>query len=79
MQTYVEQLEAWTANNRASWKHVRIDTIPQHPDLLIIALDGDPAPPPKKKGPSPKFLPMSIVVKRSPISATDEHLWRLFG
>jgi len=27
-------------------------------------LDGDPAPPPKKRGTAPNFRPMSIVVKR---------------
>jgi len=36
-------------------------------------LDGDPALP-LKRGHSPHFRPMSIVVKRSPISATAEHL-----
>ena len=37
-----------------------------------------PPPPPKKKiirGIAPKFRPMSIVAKQSPISATAEHLW----
>jgi len=38
-----------------------------------IALDGDPAPPPQK-GTAPNFRPMSIVAKRSPISATAEPL-----
>ena len=38
-----------------------------------IVLDGDPAPLPKK-GHAPNFRPMSIVAKRSPISATAEHL-----
>jgi len=44
-----------------------------------IVLDGDPAPLPKKGGtaPIPKFRLMSIVVKRSPISATAEHLSKL--
>jgi len=37
-----------------------------------IVLDGDPAPP---KGRSPNFRPMSIMAKRSPISATAEHLF----
>jgi len=38
-----------------------------------IVLDGDPAPP--KKGHSTgTFRPVSIVGKRSPISATAEHL-----
>jgi len=35
-------------------------------------LDGDPATP-RKKGTAPNFRPMSIVAKRSPISATAEH------
>jgi len=43
-----------------------------------IVLNGDPiAPPPPKNGgaqPLPNFWPMSIVAKRSPISATAEHL-----
>ena len=42
-----------------------------------IVLDVDPAPLPKKVGHSssiPSFSPMSIVAKRSPISATAEHL-----
>ena len=39
-----------------------------------IVLDGDPAPPPQKNGHSPHFRPMSSVAKRSPISATAEHL-----
>ena len=37
-----------------------------------VVLDGDPAPP--KKGTAPNFRLMSIVAKRSPISATAEHL-----
>jgi len=32
---------------------------------------------PSKKGTAPNFGPMSIVAKRSPISATAEHLYRL--
>ena len=36
-------------------------------------LDGDPAPSPKRCT-APNFRPMSIVTKRSPISATGEHL-----
>jgi len=42
-----------------------------------IVLDGDqaPPPPPKKKGAASNFRPMSIVAKRSPISATAEHLF----
>ena len=39
-----------------------------------IFSDGDPA---SSKGHSPNFRPISIVAKRSPISATAEHL--LFG
>jgi len=39
-----------------------------------IVLHGDPAPPPKR-GAAPNFRPMSIVTKRSPISATAEHLF----
>jgi len=43
-----------------------------------IALDGDPAPP--KVAQRPNFRPMSIVAKRSPTSATAEHLLLLvFG
>ena len=38
-----------------------------------IVLDADPAPSPR--GTAPKFRPMSIVAKRSPISATAEHLF----
>ena len=38
-----------------------------------IVLDWDPAPPPKK-GRAPNFRPTCIVTKRSPISATAEHL-----
>jgi len=38
-----------------------------------IVLDGDPAPP-KKGHSTPDFRPMSIVAKRSPISATADHL-----
>jgi len=38
-----------------------------------IALDGEPASPPQW-GTDPNFRPMPIVTKRSPISATAEHL-----
>jgi len=38
-----------------------------------IVLDGDPAPPKGLQQP-PSFWPMSVVAKRSPISATAEHL-----
>jgi len=41
-----------------------------------IVLDRDPAPRPKRgTAPAPNFRPMSIVAKRSPISATAEHLF----
>ena len=39
-----------------------------------IELDEDPAASPPKKVSVPHFRPMSIVAKRSPISATAEHL-----
>jgi len=42
-----------------------------------IVLDGDPAPPPPKRGHSPNFRPISIVTKQSPISATAELLYIL--
>ena len=50
---------------------MEIGLVPGH-----ILLDGDPAPPhpPSKMDTVPNFLPMSIVAKRSPISATAEHL-----
>jgi len=38
-----------------------------------IVLDGAQLPTPKRRG-APNFRPMSIVAKRSPISATAEHL-----
>jgi len=41
-----------------------------------IVLHGDQAPPPKR-GAAPNFRPMSIVAKRSPISATAQHLFTL--
>ena len=37
-----------------------------------IVLDGDPAP--TKRGRAPNVPPMSIMAKRSPISATPKHL-----
>jgi len=37
-------------------------------------LDEDPGPP--KRGTAPNFRPMSIVAKRSPISATAELLYK---
>jgi len=42
-------------------------------DSSYIVLDGDPAPPPQKKGGTaapPTFRRMSIVAKRLPISST---------
>jgi len=39
-----------------------------------IVLHGDPAPPPHKVHGAPLLWPMSVVAKRSPISATAEHL-----
>ena len=41
-----------------------------------IVLHGDPVPPSQKRGTAPNFRPMSIVAKRSPISATAEHFVR---
>ena len=38
-----------------------------------IVLDGDPAPPPQRST-APNFRRLSIVAKRSPISATAEQL-----
>jgi len=40
-----------------------------------IVLDGDPAPPIVRGTVGPTFWPMSIVAKRSPISATAELLF----
>jgi len=40
-----------------------------------IVLDGDPAPPRKGAQQPATFWPMSIVAKRSPISATAEFLF----
>ena len=42
-------------------------------DPSDVVLDGDPATLPKR-GTAPNFRPMSIMAKRSPISATAEHL-----
>ena len=43
-----------------------------------IVLDEDPATfPPKGAQQPPSFRPMSIVAKRSPISATAEHLFHI--
>jgi len=45
-----------------------------------IVLDGDPVPTsPPKRDTAPNCRPMSIVTKRSPISATAEHLSDNFG
>ena len=41
-------------------------------------LDGDPVPPTKRGTAAPTFRSMSLVTKRSPISATAEHLFLLF-
>ena len=46
----------------------KVGLVPGH-----IVLDGDPGPPPQR-GTAPNFRPMFIVAKRSPISATAEHL-----
>ena len=43
-----------------------------------IVIDGDPVPPPQKKGgTAPNFRSMSIVAIRSPISATAECLYHM--
>jgi len=42
-----------------------------------VVLDGDPAPPERGTA-APSFRPMCIVAKRSPISATAEHLYHIF-
>jgi len=43
-----------------------------------IVLNVDPAPPPQKRAQQPTtFWPMSIVAKRSPISATAELLFKI--
>jgi len=39
-----------------------------------IVLDGDPVPLKGTQPPPPNFRPMSVVAKRSPISAIAEHL-----
>jgi len=43
-----------------------------------IVLDGDPQPPRNRQRPKHTFRPMSVVAKRSPISATAEHLLRTY-
>ena len=40
-----------------------------------VVLEGTRAPPPQKMGTAPTFRPMSVVAKRSPISATARHLF----
>ena len=40
-----------------------------------IVLEGDPAPRPPKRDTVSNFRPMSVVAKRSVISATVEHLY----
>ena len=50
------------------WTDQEVSFGPSH-----IVLDGDPAPPsPKGAQQPPSFRPMSIMAKRSPISATAE-------
>jgi len=43
-----------------------------------LVLDEDPAHP-KKEHSTPNFRPMSTVDERSPISATAEHLFKLYN
>jgi len=40
-----------------------------------IVLDGDPVPPKGGGAQRPNFGPMSVVAKRSPVSATAEHFF----
>jgi len=42
-------------------------------DLGADVLDGEPVPPPQEKGAQSPFSAMSIVAKRSLISATAQH------
>ena len=50
----------------------KVDLGPGH-----IVLDGDPAPAaPEKKDRAPNVRPLYIVAKRSPISATADHLFQ---
>ena len=42
-----------------------------------IMLDGDPAPPTERSTAAPAFRPMSVVAKRSPISAIAELLFHI--
>jgi len=65
MLVYCGQMVGWIKMKLG----VEIGLDPSH-----IALDGDPAPLPKGAQPL-SFWPMSIVAKRSPISATAEHLY----
>ena len=44
-----------------------------------LVIDETQLPPSKKNGTAPNFRTMSIVAKRSPISATAEHLSDNFG
>ena len=52
---------------------MEVDLGPGH-----IVLDGDPAPPERGTA-APLFSALSIVAKRSPISATEEHSLKLDG
>jgi len=52
----------------ATWYEGRLRPRPH------CVIHGNPAPPKGGGGTAPNFLPMSIVAKRSPISATAEHL-----
>ena len=53
----------------ASWYEGR----PRPGHIVLHGYDGDPVSP--IRGTAPNFWPMSIVAKRSPISATAEHLF----
>jgi len=55
----------------AGWIKVPLGTMVGF-GLGNVVLDADPASP--QKGTHPNFQPMSVVAKRSPISATAEHL-----
>jgi len=56
----------------AGWIKMPLDVeVGLGPDHIV--LDGDPAAPIRAQ--SPNFRPVSIVAKRSPISATAEHLF----
>jgi len=59
-------------NQTAGWIKMPLGTkVSLGPDRIV--LHGNPAPP-SQKGHSPQFSAMSSVTKRSPISATAEHL-----